>query len=88
MFLFTYCFTKNFANKCNINSTTYFLTKFLQLKKPTSYNLKNLQPKTYSIALTTAFSASFLVPSKPSTPETVVYFKTYFLPGFIRWYTL
>src|SRR5690554_7135944 len=36
----------------------------------------------YSIALTTAFSASFLVPSKPSIPETVVYFNTYFLPGF------
>ena len=35
----------------------------------------------YASAFTTAFGASFRLPSNPSIPLTVVYFKTNRLPG-------
>lgn len=46
---------------------------------------RNISPRSYSIAFTTALGASLTLPSNPVTPPTVVYFITYFLSGKMRW---
>ncbi len=71
------------------NTTIKGAAKTLKTRSPLKLNNRGLvlnlaSARIYSIAFTTDFSASFRVPSKPSTPETVVYLSTYFFPGFMR----